>query len=257
MGEFQEVARAPAPEPPPDAEPEALVEAPSPRRAVVLALVVVACVALVTLTPLRDHLGPESVQLWRREMDDLGAWGPLAFFGVNALGVAIGIPRVLFAALAGALFGWMAGAGICHYAGLAGTWMTFAGGRALGREYVGGVVRRRMPRADRFLAFVGRHGLLANALVRAAPVGHAFTTSLLMSVSPVRTRDFLLGTFLGSLPYSVVFALFGSAAKGQQTAGRVLGGAVALVLVSLAVGAWVRRVMARDRAERESSQGRR
>lgn len=223
--------------------------APSPRKAIVLALAVAACVAVVAATPLREFLGPETAARWRRHVDALGAWGPVVFLVVNAVAVAVGVPRLLFAALGGALFGWIVGAALAHYGGFLGSWMTFAAGRSLGREWVAGALRRRWPRADRFLAFVGRHGFLANVLVRVAPVGHAFTASLLMSVSPVSPRDFLLGTFVGTLPHSVVFALLGSAAKGDLWVERLLGGAAALVVLSLLVAAWVRRVAARARGE--------
>lgn len=219
-----------------------LVDPPSPVRAVIFVLFVGACVGVVALTPLKAYAGPEAVGLWRARLDALGAWAPAAFFVVNALAVAVGVPRLLFAALAGALFGWIAGAGLSHYAGLTGSWLTFAVGRSLGRDVVSGVVERRMPRARRFLGFVGRNGLLSNVFIRLAPVGHAFTSSLLMSVSPVSTSDFLLGTFLGSLPHTLVFALFGSAAKGSDWEARIVGGAGAFLALAVFVGWWVRRI---------------
>ena len=82
-------------------------------------------------------------------------------------------------------------------------------------------------------------------LLRWAPVGHSFTSNLLMAVSRVGAVDFILGTFVGLLPYSIVFALLGSAAKGEDSIARVVGAVLGSVSLTVFVGWWIKRRRAR------------
>ncbi|MCG3135661.1 MAG: hypothetical protein HMLKMBBP_03388 [Planctomycetes bacterium] len=223
-----------------DDAPESIVDAPSPRKALGFVAFVALCVVLVAF-PLRDLAGPEAVHRLRAEVDAFGAWGPVAFVALNAVAVAVGVPRLAFGAAAGALFGWFAGALLAQWGALVGNVVTFAAGRVLGRRHLGQWIAARFPKAGAVLSAVGRHGFSMNILLRWAPVGHSFTTSLLMGVSPCTARDFVLGTFVGLLPYSVVAALFGSAAKGGNWIPRVVGAVAMAVALTLFVGWWVRR----------------
>ena len=223
---------------------EPCVPAPSPRKALVLLALVVACVVAAWFTPLRDAFSESGLDAVRRRIADLGAWAPWAFVALTAVGVAIGVPRLALAALAGALFDWMLGSVLSQAGTILGSWATFAVGRALGREYVGAAVRRRMPRAAALLDFVGRNGFAANVTLRMIPVGSSFGTSLLMAMSSVSTGVFLVGTFLGSLPHTVILAVGGSAAgaeHAEDAASRLIIASAAMAAVVVAVALWSRR----------------
>lgn len=221
-------------------ETGAVVPAPSPWKAVILALLILACVGVVYLTPLRDYVRTDGVEELRRTVLGYGNWAPAVFLALCAGCVAIGVPRLILAGLGGAFFGWLQGAALAQVGTLAGCFVTFGVGRGLGREYIEAIVRRRFPRAAALLDLVGRHGFAANVLLRAAPVGNCFATNLLMAVSPVGKRNFLLGTFLGTLPETLILALFGSAAGGH-TALRIAVAAVSMALLALGVWLWTRR----------------
>jgi uncharacterized membrane protein YdjX (TVP38/TMEM64 family) len=71
------------------------------------------------------------------------------------------------------------------------------------------------------------------------PVGNNFATSLAAGVSRVPARLFLLGSLLGYIPQTLVFALAGS---GIETgAGVRVGLAVLLFFMSAAIGIWLYR----------------
>ncbi|MFH0945549.1 MAG: VTT domain-containing protein [Planctomycetota bacterium] len=181
-------------------------------KVTILVAVAATCLILVYSTPLRG-----GVETWFERTDErlreLGPLGGALFIGVAAVLTAFGTPRLLFAAIAGALFGWWIGAFLAETSALLGCWITFRLGRWLGRGYV----EQRMGSPERgvglLLEKARTHGVAANILIRSAPVGNFFATNLLMAISPISTRDLLLGTLIGTLPGTVVFALFGADAR--------------------------------------------
>jgi uncharacterized membrane protein YdjX (TVP38/TMEM64 family) len=234
------------PAPPPDHPP---VEAASPRRAILLAVFVAACVAVVYFTPLREwatSVGAEKRPAWiddlRRRADEAGWAGAVAFtLGCGVL-VGVGVPRLALAFIGGALYGWIEGAVLSQFGTFLGCWGTFAVGRSLGRKWVQTLVARRFPRAKSLLDFIARHAFEANLVIRLTPVGNAFFTNLLFSVSKVKSRTFLAATFLGTAPETVALALVGSAVKGTEVGPRLVGGFTALAVLSVVTAWWVRRL---------------
>jgi uncharacterized membrane protein YdjX (TVP38/TMEM64 family) len=238
-----------------DADADASLPAASPLKALLLAAFVVACVFAVYLTPLREAFTESGRDGLRRRLLELGDWAPWAFVALTAVGVAIGVPRLALAALGGILFDWALGAALSQIGAMIGCTATFAVARALGRDWLDARVRGRFPRAGRLLDFIGRHGFEASVLVRLVPVGNAFATSLLMAMSPVSVRTFLLGTFVGMLPETVIVAYGASAARGQDVGLRLTVSAVALAVLALGVWWWSRRVR-RGTRRRQVSQER-
>ena len=74
-------------------------------------------------------------------------------------------------------------------------------------------------------------------LVRLLPVGNNLLTNLAAGISSIRPASFLLGSLIGYLPQTLVFALVGS---GVQIAPALkLGLAIGLFLISGALGAYL------------------
>lgn len=240
---------------PPDAPATAdvpPVEAVSPRRAVFLALFVAACVAVVYLTPLREWAAsvkadrrPAWIDDLRARADDAGWAGSALFTLACGVLVGVGVPRLALAFVGGALYGWVEGAILAQVGTFLGCWGTFAVGRSLGRKWVQSLVARRFPRAKSLLDFIARHAFEANLVLRLTPVGNAFATNLLFSVSKVKSRTFLAATFLGTAPETVALALVGSAVKGTEVGPRLVGGFAVLAVLSVATAWWVRRLRRR------------
>jgi uncharacterized membrane protein YdjX (TVP38/TMEM64 family) len=65
-------------------------------------------------------------------------------------------------------------------------------------------------------------------------------SNLLMSISLISTRDFLLGTFLGVAPETIIYCLLGSSVRGQFAA-RIAGGVMLLVALSLCYAIYTRQ----------------
>ena len=222
-------------------------ERPAARRSRWKAILLVALAALILglvyLTPLRDLFHPDRIADARGRIDGLGALGPVAFIALTALAVAFGAPRLWFSALGGMAFGWGPGLVFAQAGTIVACWLTFRTSRALGHDFVRSRLGERLPRLERLMEHIGEHGILANILIRAQPVGNSFALNVLMGVTPIRTRDFLIGTFLGTLPETIIYALFGSSVGGEL-AFRIGLGIFLLVCLGL-VMAWLARRHAR------------
>jgi uncharacterized membrane protein YdjX (TVP38/TMEM64 family) len=222
-------------------------------RAAVLATSVLLCLLVVYATPLRGWLDTDGVDRVRIQVQSWGVWAPAVFLPVAALSIAIGIPRIFFAAVAGAAFGFAIGLPVAWAATVAGCYLAFVYGRRLGRGYVERKVGGQSRRFGRLLASLEHHGVAGNLLIRAAPVGNCLMSNLLMSISPISTRDFLLGTFLGVAPETIIYCLLGSSVQGQFAA-RIAGGVMLLVALSICYAVYTRQSrLARSIAAREGA----
>jgi uncharacterized membrane protein YdjX (TVP38/TMEM64 family) len=199
-------------------------------KPVALLLVVTGSLLAFYLSPLHELLMPEGLAELRNLLSGSGRWTPLVFVAACALGVGFGLPRLAFAGLGGLLFGALVGSIVAQLGTLAGCVLAFGWARWLGRDYV---QRRESRRLRRLLDQLRRRPILANVLLRVCPVGNAFATNLLCGVSPMGLRDFAVGTFLGTLPETVVLALFGASVH-HGSPPRLIAGAV--LMAALLVG---------------------
>jgi phospholipase D1/2 len=217
--------------------PEAEPDAPHTGRALLVLALAVGALLAVYLSPLHAALLPQGLAPLRRGLDAAGPLAPLLFgLGAAAL-VAMGAPRLWFAAAAGLLFGWFWGALLAQAATLLGCLLNFAWGRRLARDLR---PRQRAPRLGRLLDAVARAPIATNVAVRLCPVGNCFAFNLLLAASTVSTRDFLVGTFLGTAPETLAFALFGGSAE-EGSVRQALAGAGLMVALAVASFALARR----------------
>ncbi len=132
------------------------------------------------------------------------------------------------AALGGFAFGWFAGAALALVGTLGGCWVAFTYARWLGREWVQARVGKRLTKLNDLLQ---RHGIVMTLVLRSAPIGNSHVSNLMLALSPISRGSFMIGTALGVLPATVIYALFGSAASGS-TIGRLTTAALLLVTLS-------------------------
>ncbi len=170
------------------------------------------------------------------EVRGKGIGGEILFLCVAGLATAVALPRHVVSFLAGYAFGVVLGTLV----GLAGTVigcvLTFFYARIIGRPLVSARLGARVQRIEDFLA---AHPFWMTVLIRLLPVGNNFATNLAAGVSRVPVLPFFLGSLLGYIPQTLVFALAGS---GVEVGGVWrIGIAVALFLVSGAIGGWLYR----------------
>lgn len=182
----------------------------------------------VWLTKLRE------AQSW---FSALGPWEPVAFTLVTAALTAIGLPRLVFCTLAGVLFGFVWGLLWSELGSLLGAYSTFLCARWSARDYV----LSRYPRLKNLSAQIQGRGWWTVVLVRQMPISRLYN-DILLGLSPIRHRDFWIGSMLGFLPLGATATLIGAGAMQLDLAqlAKYLG--IAAVLLFLFDIAWGRIV---------------
>lgn len=171
-----------------------------------------------------------------REVRGKGAPGELLYVAVGGVATAIAVPRHIVSFLGGYAFGAGLGTALALAATELGCVLVFFYGRWVGRPLVSEKIRNRVRRIEDFLA---ANPFSMTLLIRLLPVGNNFATCLAAGVSRVPARPFLLGSLLGYVPQTFVFALAGS---GLEVGERMRIAIAALFfVVSGAIGIWLYR----------------
>lgn len=181
------------------------------------------------------------------------------FFLLYVAVVVCLVPEFILTLAAGAIFGLADGTLLVSLASTTGATAAFFLGRSLGREWVS----QRIEHWPRFRALdraLGCRGFWVVLLTRLSP---AFPYNVLnygYSITAVRPRDYIIGSWIGMLPGTLLYVYAGSAAAGLSDvlAGNVhVGGAGHLLLwlglagtvaVSLTVAHVAHRALRRELA---------
>lgn len=171
-----------------------------------------------------------------REVRGQGLSGELLFLGMGALATAVGVPRQAISFLAGYAFDFALGAVLGVLATLGGCMIAFSYSRWFGR----GLIAARFPdRIRRIDGFIHDNTFNMTVLMRLLPAGSNLITNLTAGVANVRALPFFLGSALGYIPQSLVFALVGSGITLDPLFRIGLG--IVLFLVSGALGIYLFR----------------
>ncbi len=171
-------------------------------------------------------------------------WAAPAGVAAFALLALAGAPQVVLIPLLVAAFGpWLG----FFYAWL-GKLISSAAGFAVGRRFgARRVEAAASARVAALLRALSRNGFWASALIRLVPTVPAVAVNIAAGCTPIRFRDFLAGTALGSIPKMALIAFAGQAAISGLTGGgakawAMLGLAAALLAaLALAGRLWLKR----------------
>jgi uncharacterized membrane protein YdjX (TVP38/TMEM64 family) len=179
-----------------------------------------------------------------------GPWSlPVAVAAFAALAF-IGTPQIVLIAAAVVAFGPLAGAAYSWIGTLVSSLVGFYLGRAAGarvlERFSGDGVRR-------FMGLVGENGFLASLIVRLVPSAPFIVVNMAAGVTPMRARDFVLGTGIGIVP-KIALTAFAGASIVQLMKGEIgrhwleLG---AIVAIWLGIGWYARRWLGRREKDPE------
>lgn len=164
--------------------------------------------------------------LLRRSLDWVDALGPAgvaAFIAIYVLACVFMVPGSVLTLGAGAVFGVVKGSAIVSVASTLGATAAFLVGRHLARERVA----RWIAGDSRFLAIdqaVGREGWKIVGLTRLSPVFPFNLLNYAYGITSVRLRDYVLASWVGMFPATVMYVYLGSLAGSLATLGRHGGG---------------------------------
>lgn len=207
-----------------------------------------AVLALVTLLGFAAPLLPESF------VHGLGpwlataraqSWAPAAAMLGYALLASFGVPQIVLITALVAAFGPWAGLVYAWSGKMLACAIGFVFGRRFGAELV---ARHPSERLRVFMAQLARHGFWASALIRLVPTVPSVLINIAAGATPIKFRDFLAGTAIGSVPKMALFAFGGHAAMVvvRDQSGWALAGLALIVALwaglAMASRMWMKRM---------------
>jgi uncharacterized membrane protein YdjX (TVP38/TMEM64 family) len=194
--------------------------------------------------------GPATVAAWMGAGVH-GPWAlPAAVLGFVVLAF-LGVPQIVMVAAAVVAFGPWLGFTYSWIGNLISSVISFYFGRKVGarilRDHAGKGV-------GDFVDLIGRNGFWASLIVRLVPSAPFVVVNMAAGCTPMKVRDFVAGTALGSVPKIALTAFAGNAvvhAMNGGGAGRWISVAVAAAVwlgLGLAARAWLKREEARRAA---------
>lgn len=227
---------------------EPAVAAVSPRKFFFMIAVGLGLVGLIHLTPLGDRLS-FITDLDTGPLADRGGMAMVWFVSLTALLMTVGVPRLLFYAFGGLAFDFWLGLQLALLGSMLGSFLAFRAARWAGRDWL----LQRFGHRKMFAKLAQtRPTATAVAMVRMLPVSN-FLLNVGLSLSRVRNRDFLLGTFIGFLPQGVVACLVGSGVGDESLLGASAQIVAACVIVLLFSYWSTRKLRARRQIDQSDS----
>ena len=165
-----------------------------------------------------------------------GASGEILFLLTGWLLASAGLSRQLIAFLSGYAFGFLPGVLLASLAVVAGCITTFYVARYLVSAFL---LRHFAGRLDKVGRFVRENTFSMTLLIRLLPVGNNGLVNIVAGVSDARSVPFFLGSALGYLPQTLIFALVGSGTSVDQF--WQVAVAMALFVVATVLGAMLYR----------------
>jgi len=206
-------------------------------KASAIILFLLGSLALIYFSPLKEYL--HEVGRVQDTLQRTGPWAPVLFVVITAVLVCMGVPRLLLCPIAGAVFGFVWGLVLAQLGTLLGSYGTFLFVRWGGRDFV----LKRWPRLMDLTSVFERKGFAAVFLAKQLPVGGIFV-NMVLALTPVRHRAFLIGTLLGILPEAIPATLLGSGTiemMGDKGMWKTILAVVTLVLVWVIFAEYIRR----------------
>jgi uncharacterized membrane protein YdjX (TVP38/TMEM64 family) len=177
----------------------------------------VALVALLVLARAFD--APARLEAALAVIRGLGPWGPVLFVALYVAATVLFLPGWILTLGAGAVFGLVKGAITVSIAATLGATAAFLVGRHLAR----GAVARRLEAHPRFAAIdqaVAREGWKIVGLTRLSPIFPFNLLNYAYGITRVSLRDYVLASWIGMMPGTVMYVYVGSVAGDLAAIGR-------------------------------------
>jgi uncharacterized membrane protein YdjX (TVP38/TMEM64 family) len=172
----------------------------------------------------------------KREVLECGAWGPIAYILLYAVGPSFLVPGAVMTLAGGLAFGAMWGALWSVVGANLGALVAFGAGRFLGRNFVERTVGARF---HKVLGKMARNGFYITLYLRIVPVIPYNAFNLLAGASPITFRDYFWASVVGMIPGTVLFAVLGDALWHPATPRFFV--AIGLILLCFGAGELFRR----------------
>lgn len=185
-------------------------------RVVVLVVLAVAIGLSLVFLPVQA-----SLEALLRRLQELGVWGALIWAGVYILACVLLLPGSLLTFGAGFAFGIATGTVTVSIGSTLGAAAAFLVGRTLARPWIEAKVTGN-PKFRAIDQAIGEQGFKMVLLLRLSPVFPFNLLNYALGLTRVALWDYVLASWIGMLPATVVYVYLGSAVKdlAELLAGR-------------------------------------
>ena len=203
--------------------PETNNSAPTKHMGVILKVIALAAIVVVLIIAVK-YLNLQ--QIFRDSLAWIKAAGPiglLAFFGIYIAACVFMLPGSILTLGAGAVFGIVNGSLLVSLSSTAGATVAFLVGRYLARE----MVSRRVAGNATFSAIdeaVATEGWKIVGLTRLSPIFPFNLLNYAFGLTRVSLRDYVLASWIGMMPGTVMYVYLGSLAGSLAELGAQAGG---------------------------------
>ncbi len=160
----------------------------------------------------------ELVQVALTWISELGPWGPVFFIVFYILATVLFLPGLIPTMAAGVLFGVLKGTLLVSISSISGATIAFLIGRYLAREWVAGKIQGNS-KFEAIDVAVAQEGWKIVGLTRLSPVFPFNLLNYAFGLTRVSLRDYLLASWIGMLPGTVMYVYIGSLAGDLATLG--------------------------------------
>lgn len=221
-------------------------------RALAALVIVGAVVALALLAPVGEWVA--GLVGW---VEGRGVWTGVLLAAVWVPAAVLAVPGSVLTLATGFVLGLGWGTAVVSLGSTAGAAAAFGVGRSVGRERVEEWIARR-PRLRAVDRAIGEEGLKVVLLTRLSPVFPYNAQNYAWSVSRVGFGEYLLGSWVGMLPATVLYVYLGASARtlAAVAAGESRRSGAELALLGVGFVATVAVVWIVTRAARRALEGR-
>ncbi|MEM7601180.1 MAG: TVP38/TMEM64 family protein [Verrucomicrobiota bacterium] len=184
----------------------------SPFKLILTLAAVAGLVAALVFLPIGDWL--RAATGW---IESLGFWAPVAFIFIYAISVVLFVPGSVLTAASGTLFGVVWGSVYVSIASVLGASLAFLIGRHIAR----GWVESRIEGNQTFSAIdgaVAQDGWKIVGLTRLSPIFPFTLLNYAYGVTRVKFSHYLLASWIGMAPGTVLYVYIGSLGKAASEA---------------------------------------
>ena len=175
----------------------------------------------------------------RKEIDGLGAWGPLLILGMALIHAVVFFPAEVIDAAAGYAYGFFPALLLMMCGWLLSGILCFAVGGSVARPLLDRWLGAE--RFERIEAMIERGGPTLLLAMRLIPILPFSIVSYAAGAARVPFWRFVWTTALGYLPITAISVYFGTRLEGLSLTDPLVFGSAAALLVLLAAGHWAMR----------------
>lgn len=204
-------------------------------RLIILVLLTAGAVAVLAFVPIKPLLA--RFLEWSQ---GLGYWAPVVIALIYLPASVLFVPGSVLTIGAGLVCGLVRGTVAVSLGSTAGASVAFLIGRTLARGWIESKVSSK-PRFQAIDRAVAGQGFKIVFLTRLSPIFPFNLLNYAYGVTRVRFRDYLLGSWLGMLPGTIMYVYLGSTVKSiaELASGKVQGGTAQRILFGLGLVATV------------------